>query len=431
MHTRVRNNHSTTAYVLALTAALVALLYLAVCQPVLAQEGLATVRLDGRELFRVGPSEELEPTPRARQVERRLAAVLETPKGITRSRIEKVGKDGNQRQISVAGRPLLVVAPADAEANGQPLELLAQEWAAVIDRALATAVERRDSERGRFVTSVQASVETAFARLVESAVDIIPRILAALLVLGLFWGLATGVRALTRLLFRHVVKDRTVENLVRQVSYYTVWLLGIIVAASAFGLEPSSLATGLGLTSLALGFALKDILSNFVSGLLILTLRPFQLGDQIIIGETEGSVERIELRATQIRTYDGRRVLVPNAETFTSRVTNNTAAPVRRGKVVCRLSYGIDTDAVSDLLRDATQRTAGVLADPAASVWLIELGQTELLFEVQFWCDSRRSDFIATASKVRKSLIAALRAADVGLPDSARQHIVLHSPDGK
>jgi small conductance mechanosensitive channel len=430
MHLRVRPACSASPCPAVLAIVLYALLSLLAPPSLWAQEGVATVRLDGRTLFRVGPTEQLEPTPRARQVERQLAAVLETPKGITRSRIENVGEGGEQRQISVAGRPLVVVTPADAEANGQPLDALAQEWAALIDRALATAVERRDSERGRFVTSVQASVETAFARLVESAIDIIPRILAALLVLGLFWALATGVRALTRLLFTRVVNDRTVENLVRQVSYYTVWLLGLIVAASAFGLEPGTLATGLGLTSLALGFALKDILSNFVSGLLILTLRPFQLGDQIIIGDTEGSVERIELRATQIRTYDGRRVLVPNAETFTSRVTNNTAAPVRRGKVICRLGYGIDTDEVSTLVRGAAQNTRGVLAEPPASVWLIELGQTELIFEVQFWCDSRRSDFVATASEVRKSLIAALRAANVGLPDSVRQNIVLHSPDG-
>lgn len=393
-----------------------------------AQEGVATVRMDGRALFRIGPNAELEARPRARQVERQLAAVLETPQGITRSRIENAGDQDEERQISVAGRPLVMVTPADAEANGQPIDALAQEWAALIDRALATAIERRDSERDRFVTSVQVSVETAFARLLESAINIIPRILAASLVLLLFWGLATAVRALMRIIFTRLANDRTVENLVRQVSYYTVWLLGLIVAASAFGLEPGTLATGLGLTSLALGFALKDILSNFVSGLLILTLRPFQLGDQIIIGETEGSVERIELRATQIRTYDGRRVLVPNAETFTSRVTNNTAAPIRRGKVVCRLSYGIDIDAISVVMRDAAQGTAGVLAEPPASVRLGELGQSELMFDVQFWCDSRRSDFVATASEVRKSLIAALRAANVALPDQARQNVVLHTP---
>jgi len=394
-----------------------------------AQEGVATVRLDGRALFRIGPNEALEARPRARQIERQLAAVLETPKGITQARIEPTESEEDEGlQISVAGRPLMVVAPADAEANGQPLDRLARDWAATIDRALATAAKRRDSDRGRFLTSVQSSVETAFARLLESAINIIPRVLAALLVLLLFWGLATAVRALMRKIVRRLANDLTVENLVRQVSYYAVWVLGIIVAASAFGLEPSTLATGLGLTSLALGFALKDILSNFVSGLLILTLRPFQLGDQIIIGETEGSVERIELRATQIRTYDGRRVLVPNAETFTSRVTNNTAAPIRRGKVVCKLYYGIDIDAISTVMREATQQTAGVLATPEAEVLLIDLGESQLVFDVLFWCDSRRSDFVATASEVRKGLVVALRSAGITLPDQAQQHIVVHTP---
>ncbi len=408
-------------------------LLMLVCQALVpassvAQESVATVRLDGRALFRIGADAELEARPRARQVERQLAAVLETPQGITRARIEKTGEHGENRQISVAGRPLVEVTPMDADANGEAIDTLARQWAALIDGALATAVERRDSERGRFVTSVQASVETAFARLLESAIHIIPRILAALLVLLLFWGLAAGVRTLMRMIFSRLGDDRTVENLVRQVSYYTVWLLGLIVAASAFGLEPGTLATGLGLTSLALGFALKDILSNFVSGLLILTLRPFELGDQIIIGETEGSVERIELRATQIRTYDGRRVLVPNAETFTSRVTNNTAAPIRRGKVVCALGYDVDIDATTQILCQAAQHTPGVLATPPASVRLNELGTTELVFDVEFWCDSRRSDFVITASEVRKALVAALRAAGVALPDQARQHLVLHTP---
>ncbi len=136
-----------------------------------------------------------------------------------------------------------------------------------------------------------------------------------------------------RIIFRRFVSDLTVENLIKQVTYYAVLALGLIIAASAYGLEPEAVAAGLGLTSLALGFALKDILSNFVSGLLILTLRPFELGDQIVIGETQGNVERIELRATLIRTYDGRIVAVPNSETFTSRVTNNTSSPIRCAKV--------------------------------------------------------------------------------------------------
>lgn len=408
-------------------ALLLSLLTLFQTFPAAAQvdDGLATVRLDGRALFRLGGTEELEARLRARQIERQLLTVLETPQGISRARIAAAGENAASRQITMAGRVLMQVTWEDAEANGMALDAQAREWASILETALAQASTRRTSERARFVTDVRASVDTAFARLLEAAISIVPRALAALLVIGVFWALAAGVRAVVRMISRRLIHDRTVENLIKQVSYYTVWLLGLIVAATAFGLEPGALATGLGLTSLALGFALKDILSNFVSGLLILTLRPFQLGDQIVIGETEGTVERIELRATQIRTYDGRRVLVPNADTFTSRVTNNTAAPVRRGQVVCYLGYDVELQKVLRVLEEATLRAEGVIAEPQPSVAIREMGQSELAFQVQFWCDSRRSDFMLTASRVRANLIDALRAAGIALPGPAVHQVVL------
>lgn len=395
--------------------------------PALAQveDGLATVRLDGRALFEIAGTDELEAGPRARQIERQLRVVLETPEAIGAVQVVRAGEAGERRQINVAGRTVMVVTPADAEAEGLPVEMLAREWSGVIRAALERAAERRDSGRERFLTAVSTSVEAAFVRLLEAAISIVPRTLAALVVIALFWALAAGVRALVRVVSARLIHDRTVESLVQQVSYYAVWVLGLIVAANAFGLEPGTLATGLGLTSLALGFALKDILSNFVSGLLILALRPFQIGDQIIIGETEGTVERIELRATQIRTYDGRRVLVPNAETFTSRVTNNTAAPVRRAQVVCYLAYDVDVQRVLAVLTEATGRADGVIAEPPPVVWLRDLGQGELAFEVLFWCDSRRSDFLLTASRVRANLIDALRAAGIALPDPGGRNVVL------
>ena len=164
--------------------------------------------------------------------------------------------------------------------------------------------------------------------------QVLPRALATFLILALFGLIAWLVRGLLTRLFAIVIQDRTTENLIRQIVYYAIWVLGFIIAVNALGFDPQALATGLGLSSLALGFALKDILSNFVSGLLILVMRPFELGDEIVVGDTEGSVEGIDLRATQIRTYDGRIVLVPNAELFTLRVTNNTATPTRRGSLV-------------------------------------------------------------------------------------------------
>lgn len=155
-------------------------------------------------------------------------------------------------------------------------------------------------------------------RLAESVITMIPRVLAALLVLLLFWALARGVRYLLRALFRRTVEDVTVESLVKRLSYYAILALGFFVAVDALGFDPSTVAAGLGLTGIVLDFALKDVLSNFVSRLLLLALRPFKIGDQIVIGALEGSVERIELGATRLRAYDGHVLLVPTAEVFTA-----------------------------------------------------------------------------------------------------------------
>jgi small-conductance mechanosensitive channel len=382
-----------------------------------AQAEQVTVRLDGRAVFRVGAIGELDATARARQIERRMNRLLENPDAIAPPRIESTNASNTDRVITIAGVPIVTVTETDAQDNLTTVNVLATQWSQAIDTTLERASERRLSLGGRFISEVQASIETAFGRSIESAIVIIPRALAALLVMGLFWAIATIVRWLMRVLFRRIVEDLTVENLIKQVAYYAVWILGFIVALDAFGFDPQAVATGLGLTSLALGFALKDILSNFISGLLILVLRPFELGDQIIVGETEGNVERIDLRATQLRTYDGRVVLVPNAEVFTSRIVNNTADPIRRGSVALFIGYDSDLQKAIGVIQKAAQVTDGVLEEPAASVRVQELGQDDIAIEARFWTDSRRSDFVATTSQVSQAIVAALKEADIGLPD--------------
>ncbi len=382
-----------------------------------AQDERTTVRVDGRSLLRVGPADASTAAQRALRIERRLTTLLETQRALPPARVESVGPAGSERVIAVAGVPVVTVTPADAVDNVTTVDALAVQWSRAIDVELERAGKRRLSRSGRFAADVQASVQAAFSRLLESGIRIVPRALAALLVLGLFSLLASGIRRLLRAVFARVVDDRTVESLVKQGAYYAIWTLGLVVAIDALGFQPQTVVTGLGLTGLALGFALKDIISNFVSGLLILALRPFELGDQIIVGETEGSVERIELRATQIRTYDGRLVLVPNAEVFTSRVTNNTASPVRRAVVPLFIGYDADLPRAVEAIRKATAAVPSVLPEPPVVVRVAELGQDDLVLEARFWTDSRRSDFTATQGAVRAEILSALRAAGIGLPD--------------
>lgn len=376
-----------------------------------------TVRVDGRAVFRVGPTGREEATARAATIERRVGALREKPEAIAPVVVEPGGEGGDSRVLSAAGVPVVTITPEDAQDNLVSIDALAAQWSDAFDRALTRSKEQRQTGWGRFRTGVQGSVEAAFSRLGESAVTVIPRALAAGLVLLLFWAIAAGLRSLMRLVFRRVISDLTLENLIKQLVYYAVWVLGIIVAVDALGWDPQATATGLGLTGLALGFALKDVLSNFVSGLLLLASRPFEVGDQIVVGETEGNVVKIMLRATQIRTYDGRVVLVPNAEIFTSRITNNTASPVRRGTVELYLGYDQDLKRAIHVMRETTGTAEGVLADPPPTVRVVELGQDDAVLEVRFWTDSRRSDFVATSSAVRAAVVEAMKESGIGLPD--------------
>lgn len=391
---------------------------------VLAQDEAVTVRVDGRALFRVGGAGDMSANNRAAQIERRLTTLLQNPQAIAPAVVQV---QNEARVIMIAAVPVVTITVTDAQENLTDMDALAAQWAQSINAALTRGRENRETRLERFFSEIQASVETAFARLLESAVTIIPRFLAALLVISLFWAIAAGVRWLMRMIFRRIVEDLTVESLIKQVAYYAVWALGLIVAADALGFDPQTVITGLGLTGLALGFALKDIISNFVSGILILVLRPFELGDQIVVGETEGSVERIELRATQIRNYDGRVVIVPNADVFTSRITNNTANPVRRGSVEMFIGYDSDLRTTIKIMETAAQTAEGVLEEPKASVRIRELGANDIILEVRFWTDSRRSDFVATTSKVCENVIEKLKMAGIGLPNPAERKLVIQN----
>jgi small-conductance mechanosensitive channel len=395
--------------------------------PAAGQQEPVNVRVDGRALFRVGPLDTLDALGRARQVERRIERLLQQPDSTYRVGFRR---EGERLLVVVSGAPVVTVAPSDAEENLTTVEVLGGLWARAVAEALSRGYERRLSGWSRFGVEVQGAVQSAFGRVGESALTVVPRALAAMLVLGLFWGLAAGLRRLLRVFFRHLIADQTTENLIRQVAYYAVWALGLLVALGALGFEPEAALAGLGLTSLALGFALKDILSNFVSGLLILGLRPFEIGDQIVVGEAvEGAVERIELRATQLRTYDGRIVLVPNAEVFTSRLTNNTAAPIRRGGIEVWVGYGEDLRRVEEVLLKAARKAAGVLEEPPVSMRVQELGASDVRVEVRFWSDSRRSDVVATASAVRQRAVEGMREAGIGLPDPAARIVTLRGSD--
>ena len=277
---------------------------------------------------------------------------------------------------------------------------------------------------------VANSVRLSAEHLFDSVGGTLPAIASAVTVLVIAWGLATLAQRAVVFLARYV-ENPTRRNLVRQVSYYAVWAVGVVIALDVLGVNAQALVTGLGLGSVALGFALKDVISNLVSGLLILVMHTFEINDQIIVGETEGTVERIEVRATHIRTYDGRLVLLPNGEVFMSRVTNNTASPLRRASVFVYLDYRQDLERVMSIICETVAGVRGVAADPAAVMRLHDLTPENLQIESRFWTDSRRTDFMNTVSAVRIAIVNALEKEGIALPHLYERQVTLIEPRSK
>ena len=120
--------------------------------------------------------------------------------------------------------------------------------------------------------------------------------------------------------------------------------------------NPADALATLGIGSVAVGFAFKDILQNLFAGVLLLLRRPFRRGDQIVVKDYEGTVEHIESRATHIKTYDGRRVIIPNSDIYTSPVTVNTAFPIRRDQFDVGIGYGDDVDLATRVDRGGSGR---------------------------------------------------------------------------
>jgi len=274
----------------------------------------------------------------------------------------------------------------------------------------------------------RAAVRAPFARLLRTIIRLGPRLVATALMLLVFWAIAAGGRHLATNL-SHYIRDPTRKYIVAELPYYVIWAIGGVAAIDTLGFDAQSVATGLGLTSIALGFALKDVVSNLVSGLLMLLTRPFAIGDQIIVGETEGTVERLEVRCTHIRTYGGRLVLVPNSEVFTSRVVNNTASPLRRARILVPLDYNQNLQLATRAIGDAMSSTSGVATNPPPLVRLRALTADHLALEARFWTDAHRNDFINTSCAVRAAILHALTDAGVKMPDTSARLLSPGDPE--
>jgi small conductance mechanosensitive channel len=182
----------------------------------------------------------------------------------------------------------------------------------------------------------------------------------------------------------------------------------------------------LGISSVAIGFAFRDILQNFLAGILILLTEPFQIDDQIVFKEFEGTVENIQTRATTIRTYDGRRIVIPNSELFTNSLTVNTAFENRRLEYDIGIGYGDDIDRAKQLILEAIHETEGVLPQPAPDAIVVDLAASTVNIRARWWIKPpRRAPALDLQDGVLTAIKSKLTANGIDLPFPTQQ-ILFH-----
>ena len=268
--------------------------------------------------------------------------------------------------------------------------------------------------------SLQGLVSGFFAHL--------PYIVIALIVYVCFHIAARSVRRVLRHFAERRRKHMNVGLVLGRLAEGGIMLVGVLVALviAVPSFQPAQLIQLLGISGVAIGFAFRDILQNFLAGLLILLTEPFRINDQIIVGEFEGTVEEIETRATTIRTYDGRRVVIPNTNLFTQSVTVNTAFPTRRLQYDLGIGYGDDIAKARTVILDAISDVHGIMPQPAAEVLVVGLADYTVTLRVRWWINPpRRADTAESMSQALHAIKDALTAAGIDLPFPTRQ-ILFH-----
>ena len=250
--------------------------------------------------------------------------------------------------------------------------------------------------------SINNLINTVFARL--------PYILAGIIVFFLFFFLAKLVKKIFWSTSGRTRLDNRLRILFSRLLFVFTIVLGIFTAFTviipSFGF--GDLITGLGFTSFVIGFATKDILNNLLSGVLILWQQPFRIGDYLFVGNNQGKVENIGVRATQLRKDDGELILIPNGDMYSSAITIRGAGAERRMILKISIGYDADIGSAKKIIVRVLQGTEGVVDEPKPSAVVTDLSSDGVNISIYFWLNTNKDKplqvFDVDATEIKKSL---------------------------
>lgn len=262
----------------------------------------------------------------------------------------------------------------------------------------------------------------------------LPTVLLALIVFLLFYIFSRLVRRVVHGVSNRYRRDQNLGVVMGRLAQWFVLLVGLLVALVIIfpTFSPAQMIQLLGIGSVAASFAFRDILENFMAGILLLINEPFRIGDQIVIEGVEGTVLSIDARATVIRTYDGRRVVVPNNELFTNKVTVNTAFEKRRLEYDFGVGYDSDLRSARQLMLEAMGEVEHVMKEPAPDVLLLDLGDFSVKLRARWWITPPfKSDALESYDEVLGRIKEKLTEHGIDLPFPTQKILLPNAKEEK
>jgi small conductance mechanosensitive channel len=264
-------------------------------------------------------------------------------------------------------------------------------------------------------TELSGELGTFASALAAWAAAALPQLVSAIVVLIFGWWLAgRAEHGIYHLVDRQPRIDSTLRGVVGALVRYGILVVVLVAVLGQLGIQTTSILAALGAAGLAIGLAMQGTLANIAAGLMLLWLRPFRIGDYIDTGAAAGTVREVGLFATELHTWDGVYLFVPNSELWNKKIVNFTRLPTRMVDLKFGVSYGDDLVKGQEALLAAASADQRTQAEPAPMVFVDELGDSAVVLRLRCW--AANADYWPLRRALTERGKAALEAAGLSIP---------------
>lgn len=295
---------------------------------------------------------------------------------------------------------------------------LKQEMTLIASRLEGVVYVQNQLQEQLAVGSRLAPAADKFREMLGTTVRMLPLLLLGLLSVVLFW-LAGSWLSNRSAVLRRLGLSELATNLGMRFVRLIITSVGILIALEL--LDATALVSAVlgvaGVIGIALGFAFRNIVENYLAGVLLSTRNPFAIGDFIQVADFTGKVMRLTSRDTVLMTLDGNHLRIPNSQIITSPMTNFSRNPLRRFEFTVGVSVDLDLLLVRQLAIATLQAMPGILAEPRPRVLVLELGDSTVTVRVMAWIDQSETDFLKARSEAIRLVKTAFDNAGIEMPE--------------